>query len=98
MLQRSSIVARVRQGVAIGVAEHMGVGALMSSRAEAAAPSIMREKPGAASGAPRSETNTNGEPLLSRRCLGNARSLRPVSGWVLGVPCLARRTWQICGF
>jgi hypothetical protein len=33
-------------------------------------------KPGVVSGAPRSETNTNGEPSLSRRCLRSARGSR----------------------
>jgi hypothetical protein len=44
--------------------------ALMPRSAARAARSIMREKPGADSGAPRSETNTNGDGAFSRRpCL-----------------------------
>jgi hypothetical protein len=64
----------------------------MPSLAAAAAGSIMRLKPGADKGAPRSETNTNGDLALSLWCLRNSRSSRPVSGWVLGMPFLTLRT------
>jgi hypothetical protein len=46
----------------------------------------------AVSGAPRSDTNTNGDCSLSRRCLRSARISRPVNGCVAGVPFLTRRT------
>ena len=39
--------------------------------------SIMREKPGAVSGAPRSDTNTKGDRVLSRWCRRSSRSSRP---------------------
>jgi hypothetical protein len=39
---------------------------LMPSFANLAALSIIREKPGADNGAPRSDTNTNGDRSLSR--------------------------------
>jgi hypothetical protein len=47
------------------MAEHVGV-RLDAQSATVAARSIMREKPGADSGAPRSDTKTNGEAGLSR--------------------------------
>ena len=62
--------------------------ALIPNFAAAAAPSILREKPGAESGAPRSETNTKGDFGLSRWCRRNSRSSRPISGCVLGVSFL----------
>jgi hypothetical protein len=67
----------------------------MPRSAAAAARSIIREKPGAVSGAARSDTNRNGELLLSRRCCRSARNSRPVRGWLLGVPALTLRTLRI---
>ena len=46
-------------------------------------------------GAPRSDTNTNGESMLSRLCRRNSRSSRPVSGWLAGVPALTLRTCRV---
>jgi hypothetical protein len=69
--------------------------ALIPRRAETAARSTMRENPGAVSGAPRSETNTNGDMMLSRWWRRSARNSRPVRGWVLGVPFLRRRTCRL---
>jgi hypothetical protein len=66
--------------------------ALMPSLATAAARSIMRLNPGADSGAPRSETKTNGDLVLSLWWRRSSRNPRPVNGWVLGVPFLTRRT------
>jgi hypothetical protein len=54
---RRCLVGRVCHGIAASVAEHMRVGLK----------STMRERPGAVSGTPRSETNTDSEPSLSRR-------------------------------
>jgi hypothetical protein len=65
-LDGTRVVAIVGELVTAGVAEHVWACALMPSSAAAAARSIMREKPGADSGAPRSETNTNGDGALSR--------------------------------
>jgi len=62
-LDRARVVAIVGELVAASMAQHV---ALMPRSAELAARSIMREKPGADSGAPRFETNTNGDGALSR--------------------------------
>jgi hypothetical protein len=58
-------MAVIGELVTTSVAEHMGV-RFDPHFAETAARSTMREKPGAESGAPRSETNTNGDFTLSR--------------------------------
>jgi hypothetical protein len=39
-----------------------------------------QEKPGAESGAPRSETNTNGDLALALWCRRSSRNSRPVNG------------------
>ena len=59
-LDRARVVAIVGELVAAGVAQHVGM------RLDAQIGRHMREKPGADSGAPRSETNTNGDAALSR--------------------------------
>ena len=64
-LDRPRVVAIGSELIAAGVAEHVGV-ALMPRSAAVAARSTMRENPGGDSGAPRSETNTNGDDGLSR--------------------------------
>jgi hypothetical protein len=56
----SGIDAVIREFVAAGVTEHIAC-ALMPSSGATAARSTMREKLGAVSGAPRSDTNTNGD-------------------------------------
>ena len=53
------------------------------------------QEPGADSGAPRSETNTNADFALWRWWRRNARNSRPVSGCLAGVPCLMRRTCRV---
>jgi len=58
----------------------------MSRRAETAARSSIRAKPAVLNGAPRSETNMNGDGDASRRRRRSALISRPVRGWVLGVP------------
>ena len=67
----------------------------MPRSAAVAARLIMREKPGADSGAPRSETNTNGDCALSRWCRRNSRISRPLRGCVAGVPFLALRMCRV---
>ena len=64
-LDRARVVAVVGELVAAGVAQHVSV-RLDAQIGREAARSIMREKPGADSGAPRSETNTNGDCAVSR--------------------------------
>jgi hypothetical protein len=64
-LQSASIVAVICELVTTGMAEHVRVGFDFQLSAIAAR-STMREKPGAESGAPRSETNTNADFALSR--------------------------------
>ena len=64
-LQRPGIAAVIRQLVAATVPEHVGV-RFDAELSPTAARSIMREKPGALSGAPRSDMNTNGDRSLSR--------------------------------
>jgi hypothetical protein len=59
-LDRARVVAIVGELVAAGVAQHVGM------RLDAQIGRHMREKPGADSGAPRSETNTKGDCALSR--------------------------------
>ena len=58
-LDRSRAVTVIRQLVAKGAPRHVGV-SLIPRSAAMAGRSTMREKPGADSGAPRSETSTNG--------------------------------------
>jgi hypothetical protein len=76
-------MAVIRQLVAAGVAQHVGVSLDAETSHDSGPRSIMRENPGAVSGAPRSDTNTNGELLLSRWCCRSARSSRPVSALTL---------------
>ena len=64
-LDRARVVAIVGELVAAGMAQHVGM-RLDAQIGRVAARSIMREKPGADSGAPRSETNTKGDCALSR--------------------------------
>ena len=64
-LQRPRIDAVIRELVAAGVAQHVRV-RLDAELGATAARSIMREKPGAEKGAPRSDTNTKGDLALSR--------------------------------
>ena len=85
---RGRVVAIVGKLVAASMARHV---ALMPRSAELAARSIMREKPGADSGAPRSETNTNGDCALSRWWRRSSRISLPLRGCVAGVPFLALR-------
>src|SRR5262249_50463811 len=50
-------------------------------------------------GEPRSDTNTNGDlPSTSRWSRRNARSSRPASGCVDGVPCFARVTASVAAW
>jgi hypothetical protein len=88
-LQRPRTVPLVGQRVTAGVAQHMRVHLLSPTPAAAAARCISRAKPSPVNGAPRSLTNTNddlGSCSFWRR--RNARISLPVSGCVLGVPCL----------
>ena len=64
-LDRTRVVTMVGELLAAGMAEHVSV-RLDAQIGRGAARSIMREKPGADSGAPRFETNTNGDGTLSR--------------------------------
>jgi hypothetical protein len=64
-LQRSGVVARIRECVAAGVTQHMRMGLDPQARGLASALDI-RLKPAAFNGAPRSETKTKGLRLLSR--------------------------------
>jgi hypothetical protein len=52
----------------------------------------MRPNPAVENGAPRSDTNKNGEAALSRWSRRKARNSRPANGCVLGVPFLTLRT------
>jgi hypothetical protein len=64
-LDSSRIVAVIGELVAAGMPQHVGV-SFDSQAGFGGARSIIREKPGADNGAPRSDTNTNGEAGLSR--------------------------------
>jgi hypothetical protein len=64
----------------------------MSRAADTAACSSIRAKPAVVNGAPRSDTNMNGEAGASRCRRRNALISRPVRGCVLGVPFFALRT------
>jgi hypothetical protein len=61
----------------------------MSRPADAAARSSIRAKPAVVNGAPRSETNMNGDGGASRWKRRSVLISRPVRGWVLGVPTRA---------
>ena len=64
-LQCTGVVAVVGQLVTASVPKHVRM-RLDSQLRRNRCRSTMREKPGAESGAPRSETNTNGDFALSR--------------------------------
>jgi hypothetical protein len=68
------------------------------SFAAKAARSTILEKPGALSGARRSETNTKGDFALSRLWRRSSRSSRPVSGCVAGDAVLDPTDTQGRGF
>ena len=70
--------------------------ALKASLATFPARSIIRAKPAAVNGEPRSDVSTNGDfGSCSRWSRRTARSSSPRIGWVLGVPCLTLRTCRM---
>jgi hypothetical protein len=87
-------VAVVRELISASVSQHVGM-SLDADIAAAAARSTILEKPGAVSGASRSETNMNGEVFVSRLCWRSPRSSRPERGCVVGVPALTLRTLRV---
>ena len=95
-LQRACVMAVIGELVTASVAQHVRM-RFEGSLASPPARSTIRAKPGRPKGAPRSDVNTKGELrlLLALKPPPNARSSSPRIGWVLGVPCLSRRTSSV---
>ena len=93
-LQRARLLAIFGELEATSVAQHVGMH-LDLRPAVTGARSSIRAKPAVENGAPRSETNTNGEAAASRCSLRKARISSPVIGWVAGVPPLTLRTCRL---